>query len=46
VFFLSAGIYAATNLFYVVFGTGVEQPWNQINRDPILEQRKMNRFPQ
>ncbi|XP_046451173.1 putative inorganic phosphate cotransporter [Daphnia pulex] len=40
VFFLSAGIYAATNLFYVVFSTGVEQPWNKINRDPILEQRR------
>ena len=30
VFFLSAGIYAATDLFYVIFGTGVEQPWNQL----------------
>ena len=29
-FFLSAGIYAVTDLFYVIFGTGVEQPWNKL----------------
>ena len=28
VFFLSAGIYAATNLFYVIFATAEEQSWN------------------
>jgi len=28
-FFLTAAIYTLTNLFYLVFGTGVEQPWNQ-----------------
>jgi hypothetical protein len=30
VFFLSAGIYFSTDLFYVIFGTGVEQPWNKM----------------
>ena len=29
-FYIAAGIYAGTNLFYVIFGTGVEQPWNKI----------------
>ena len=29
VFFLTAGVYTINNLFYLVFGTGEEQPWNQ-----------------
>jgi len=29
VFFITAGIYTLANLFYLVFGTSVEQPWNQ-----------------
>jgi hypothetical protein len=31
---LSAGIYAVTDLFYVIFGTGVEQPWNKLASEP------------
>jgi len=30
VFFLSAGMYIAGNIFYLIFGTGEEQPWNKI----------------
>lgn len=40
VFFLSAGIYALTNLFYVIFGTGVEQPWNKLKDTHPLEQKR------
>ena len=38
VFFLSAGIYAATDLFYVIFGTGVEQPWNKLSVPSVTVQ--------
>ena len=30
VFFMSAGIYLVTDVFYVIFGTGVEQSWNKL----------------
>lgn len=32
-FFIAAGVYGVTNLFYVIFGTGVEQPWNKLEDD-------------
>ncbi|CAB0031212.1 unnamed protein product [Trichogramma brassicae] len=31
VFYLTAGIYAASNLFFVIFGKATIQPWNHIN---------------
>jgi hypothetical protein len=30
VVFLLAGIYIATNAFYLIFGTGIEQSWNKL----------------
>ena len=43
VFFLSAGIYFSTDLFYVIFGTGVEQPWNKMaSVEPATEDIKSN----
>jgi len=37
VFFITAGIYTLNNLFYLVFGTGVEQPWNQKQIKKLVE---------
>ncbi|KAL7301522.1 hypothetical protein TKK_0005956 [Trichogramma kaykai] len=31
VFYLTAGIYAASNLFFVIFGKATIQPWNHVN---------------
>ena len=47
VFFLSAGIYAATNLFYVIFATAEEQSWNiddgaQTTRENDIELMQSN----
>ena len=41
IFFISAGFYLIGNLFYVIFGTGEEQPWNKLP-DKIKNDTKNN----
>lgn len=36
IFLISAGIYIAANIFYLIFGTGVEQPWNRVSERKSL----------
>jgi len=31
VFFQSVGMYIAGNIFFLIIGTGEEQPWNKIS---------------
>lgn len=46
IFFLSAGINIVANVFYVAFGTGVEQPWNRLDDNEEQAQHQMNLKPE
>ena len=37
VFFIAAGIYLVSNLFFVIFAAGVPQPWNH-DDTPVADQ--------
>ncbi|KAK4879144.1 hypothetical protein RN001_007290 [Aquatica leii] len=31
IFYISSGVYIGTNIFYIIFGSGEIQPWNDVN---------------
>ena len=41
VFIFAAVIFTVTNLFYVAFGTGVEQSWNKMQPQNVTEMQNV-----
>lgn len=46
IFFISAGVYLAVNLVYLVFGSGEEQSWNKrTDLTPSNDDEKSTKIP-